>query len=204
MAVLITLGLRYLWTLPVMLPANWVFQTVAAEDRPAWHAAIERFACWIGIAPVFAASLPATIGVFGPIRGLAASVLGCVASLIFFERSFRAWRKLPFTCSYLPGKKAVWLLVWYAGIGSARTVVAAATAASTSPGPPAGTRPSSVPSNGDRTADSSPVVTRSAPIRMGWRSAMPARLGRSRTAYSSTSSASTSASATKPPSGSKR
>jgi predicted permease len=117
-AVLITAGLRYLWSLPVTLRANWAFQTLEAEDRPAWHNAIERFVTWAGIAPVFAAGLPVAIAVLGPVRGIAASALGCAAALLFFERYFRDWHKLPFTCSYLPGKQPVWLLMVRPAIAS--------------------------------------------------------------------------------------
>ena len=117
-AVLITLGLRYLFTLPVMLRANWIFQAVEAEDRAAWHAAIERFVLWVGIAPVIAAGLPTSIAVLGPIRGLAASALGAGAALLFFERYFREWRKLPFTCSYLPGRQTIWMLIARFFVGS--------------------------------------------------------------------------------------
>ena len=117
-AILITVGLRYLFTLPVMLRANWVFRAVESEDRPAWHAAIERFVICIGILPVFAAGLPATIAVLDPVRGLAAAALGLATVLCFFERYFRDWRKLPFTCSYLPGKQPVWLLITRFAVGS--------------------------------------------------------------------------------------
>jgi len=118
-AILVTVGLRYLFALPVLLRANWVFQAVEAEDRPAWFAAIERFVVFIGIAPVFAVSLPATVAVLGPLRGAAAASLGFLASLIFFERYFRDWRKLPFTCAYLPGKQTVWMLIVRGGLASA-------------------------------------------------------------------------------------
>jgi predicted permease len=118
-AVLITVGLRYLFTLPVMLRASWVFQAVEAEDRAAWHRAIERFVIWCGIAPVFVAGIPAAIAVLGGVRGVAAVLLGCLGALIFFEKYFREWRKLPFTCSYLPGKQPVWALMVRFGVGSA-------------------------------------------------------------------------------------
>jgi predicted permease len=118
-AVLITVGLRYLFTLPVMLRANWVFQAMEAEARPAWHLAIERFVIWCGIVPVFVVGLPAAIAVLGPTRGVAADLLGCMSALIFFERYFREWRKLPFTCSYLPGKQPIWALMVRFGISSA-------------------------------------------------------------------------------------
>jgi predicted permease len=110
-AVLITVGLRYLFSLPVGPRANWVFQMVEAEDRPAWNAAVERFVAWIGIAPVFVASLPVVVAILGTLRGCAAAALGCGSALIFFERYFRDWRKLPFTCSYLPGRRPVWMIV---------------------------------------------------------------------------------------------
>jgi predicted permease len=112
MAILIVTGLRYLFALPVAHRANWLFQAVETEDRPAWQRAVEKFVVWIGIAPVFAAGLPAAAAVLGPLRGLAAIALGLGAALIFFERYFREWRKLPFTCSYLPGQQTVWMLIF--------------------------------------------------------------------------------------------
>ena len=110
-SVLITVGLRYLFTLPVMLRASWVFQALEAEGRPAWDRAVERFAIWCGIAPVFVAGLPATIAVLGGVRGVAASALGCLGALLFFEKYFREFRKLPFTCPYLPGKQPIWAVM---------------------------------------------------------------------------------------------
>lgn len=121
-ALLISIGLRYLFTLPVMLRAQWVFQIMEADDRPAWQKAIERFVIWVGILPVFAAGLPLTIAVLGPLRGIAATALSAGAALIFFERYFRPWRKLPFTCSYLPGKQPVWMLIVKTFVGSAYLV----------------------------------------------------------------------------------
>ncbi len=112
MAILIVTGLRYLFALPVAQRANWVFQAVETGDRPAWHAAIEKFVLWAGIAPVFAAGLPAAAAVLGPFRGFAAIALGLGAALLFFERYFREWRKLPFACSYLPGQQTVWMQIF--------------------------------------------------------------------------------------------
>jgi putative ABC transport system permease protein len=121
-SILITVGLRYLFTLPVMLRAQWVFQIVEAEDRAAWQAAIVRFVIWVGIAPVFAAGLPATIAVLGLTRGIGATALSAAVGLIFFERYFRDWRKLPFTCSYLPGRQPVWLMIVKVAMSSAYLV----------------------------------------------------------------------------------
>src|SRR5262249_14155073 len=116
LSMLVTLGLRYLFSLPLALRANWIFQTNDRPGRVAWMAAVERFVVWCGIAPIFVASLPAAVAVFGPWRAAAATTLGFLAALLWFERLFRNWRKLPFTCSYLPGKLPAWLLMLRTGL----------------------------------------------------------------------------------------
>ena len=118
-SVLITVGLRYLFSLPLMLRASWVFQALEAEDRPAWDRVVERFVIWCGIAPVFVAGLPATIAVLGVVRAVAALALGCLGTLLFFEKYFREFRKLPFACSYLPGKQPIWALMVRFAVGAA-------------------------------------------------------------------------------------
>jgi predicted permease len=116
LAMLVTLGLRYLFSLPLALRANWIFQTTDRAGRAAWLAAVERFLVWCGIAPIFLAGLPAAAGVLGPWRAAAITILGFLAALLWFERLFRDWRKLPFTCSYLPGKQPAWMLMLRAGL----------------------------------------------------------------------------------------
>jgi predicted permease len=111
MALLATLGLRYLFSLPLEPHANWMFQIADREGRAAWLAAVERFVLWCGIAPIFVAGLPASVAVLGPIRAAASTLLGAGAAWLAFEYLFRHWRKLPFTCSYLPGKRPAWLLL---------------------------------------------------------------------------------------------
>ncbi|MEI9975328.1 MAG: ABC transporter permease [Ignavibacteriota bacterium] len=118
-SVLIVVGLRYLFALPVMLRASWVFQALEADARPSWDRAIERFVVWCGIVPVFLAGLPAAIAVLGGVRGAVVSALGCLGVLLFFERYFREFHKLPFTCSYLPGKQPIWALMVRFGVSSA-------------------------------------------------------------------------------------
>jgi predicted permease len=116
LSMLVTVGLRYLFSLPLALRANWAFQITDRPGRIAWLAAVERFVLWCGIAPVFLAGLPAAAAVLGPWRAAAATILGFLAAMLWFERLFRQWRKLPFTCSYLPGKQPAWMLMLRAGV----------------------------------------------------------------------------------------
>src|ERR1017187_5435936 len=117
LAVLMILALRYLFTLPVTFQANWMFQTADQEGRAAWLAAVQRFVIVCSIVPVYLASLPATVAILGWLRALAVTALGALVALLCFERLFRNWCKLPFTCSYLPGKVMVWMLLFRASVG---------------------------------------------------------------------------------------
>ena len=66
---------------------------------------MQRFVIACGIVPVYLASLPASIAILGWVRALAVTALGALVALLCFERLFRDWCKLPFTCSYIPGKE---------------------------------------------------------------------------------------------------
>ncbi len=107
LSMLVTVGLRYVFCLPDSLKANWVFQSLEQEGRTAWLAAVERFVIWLGIVPIFIASFPAAAAILEWPRAAAVMSLTFLAALLWFELMFRHWRKLPFTCSYLPGKKPV-------------------------------------------------------------------------------------------------
>ncbi len=111
LSMLVTVGIRYVFSLPVALGANWVFRSLDREGRAAWLRAVERFVLWCGIAPVFAASLLPAIAILGWVRAGAAAALSLLAALIWFEALFREWRKLPFACSYVPGKKPLLVTV---------------------------------------------------------------------------------------------
>ena len=111
LSLLVTAGLRYLFSLPDSLRANWLFQTNDRDGSAAWLAAVERFVVCCGIAPLFLAALPAGIAILGWVRAAAVTALGFVSALLWFEALFRKWRKLPFTCSYLPGKQPVWAIL---------------------------------------------------------------------------------------------
>ena len=107
----ISLALRYLFSLPVELRANWVFQMTEGQGRACWLKAVERFVTWCGIVPIYVATLPAAIAVFGPLRAAGATIVGLLGALLLFEFLFRRWQKLPFTCACLPGKQEVWFIL---------------------------------------------------------------------------------------------
>jgi hypothetical protein len=109
------LGLRHLFSIPTELRANWMFQITEAEGRDEWLDAVDRFVLWAGAAVVLLLPFPFEAKVIGW-RALAAMALFVTIGLLLYEWLFREWRKLPFTCSHLPGKTPLWILTLY-GIG---------------------------------------------------------------------------------------
>jgi predicted permease len=98
-------GMRQLFALPVELRANWLFQLTERDDRLAWMRGVERFVYLVGLVPVLAVG-----GVLAGIKGgllvgLAWTTVAGLFAACAFEILFKGWRKLPFTCSYLPGKR---------------------------------------------------------------------------------------------------
>ncbi len=110
-SVFVIAGLRYLFSIPCELRANWIFQIAESEGRPSWLRGVDRFVVCCGLVPVYACSVPAAIVVFGAWQALRVTILGFFLALVVFEFLFRDWLKVPFTCSYLPGKRQLWQLL---------------------------------------------------------------------------------------------
>jgi predicted permease len=113
-ALCLLLGLRYLFSLPVELRANWMFRIAEREGRMAWLNAVERFVLGVAMPPILLLGAAMVAQAEGIPTALGWIVLAFTLAGIVFERLFRDWRKLPFTCSYLPGKRPViYTLVLY-------------------------------------------------------------------------------------------
>ena len=96
-------GMRIVFTIPAELRANWVFQV--AEDE-------NRLDCWEGVRKVMIVRAMLLLVVLFPIYGVLWGwptafqqlVFSSVLSLILIELLLTNFRKIPFTCSYQPGK----------------------------------------------------------------------------------------------------
>ncbi len=97
------LGLRHSFGIPMELRANWAFQITEREGRREWLRAVDRLALLPAILIVVILPAPIEIALLGW-RGLGEALLSTAAYLLLFESLFHDWQKLPFTCSYLPGK----------------------------------------------------------------------------------------------------
>jgi hypothetical protein len=100
------LGLRTTLLLPVMRSAAWIFR-LTEEDRRRTHQlrAVEHLVVLLGVVAPMALALPFQLAVLGPRRTLLCIPLLFMMGLALVEIVLARWHRLPFTCSYLPGKR---------------------------------------------------------------------------------------------------
>ena len=101
------IGLRHLFSIPVELKANWIFQITEEEGRRQWLNAVDRFVLFLA-AGLLLAPFPIEFKLLGW-RAINESILIAAFGLLCFELIFYSWEKLPFTCSHLPGKVPMWI-----------------------------------------------------------------------------------------------
>jgi hypothetical protein len=106
--IFLLIGLRHLFAIPAELRANWTFQITEGEGRRDWLRAVDRFVLASGAAVMLVLPFPFEVKLLGW-RAVGESVLFVAFSLLCYEWFFTAWEKLPFTCSYLPGKTPAWV-----------------------------------------------------------------------------------------------
>jgi hypothetical protein len=99
-------ALRAAFSLPIDHRANWVFQmTEQADTRAEQLRAAERL-LWTAVALPLAIVLPLEWMVFGP-RAVLCVAIGTPYGILLVELLLSGWQRIPFTCSYLPGKRFV-------------------------------------------------------------------------------------------------
>jgi hypothetical protein len=120
-------GVRASFLLPVAREANWVFRLIdPVPVRTSLLASVESWFVLVGAIAPLCAGLPLLLITLGLARtALCAPVLLLVA-LTMVELVLLRWRRVPFTCSYIPGKEhlvkvalmtllAYWVCVFVAG-----------------------------------------------------------------------------------------
>src|SRR5262249_32476121 len=134
MLIFVLLGLRHLFAIPAELRANWTFQITEREGRRDWFRALERFVLLAVMVPVLVLPFPFEVTMLGW-RSVSETAVFAAGLLLAYEFLFMEWEKLPFTCSYLPGKKPgtmlTILVAGFVGILPMITALAVAAAYST-------------------------------------------------------------------------
>lgn len=111
MGSIVVSSLYYVLQQPLELRANWIFRTAESAGRLDLLNGVERFLRFFGILPVLLASLPVEILASGILDALAHELFAAVFLLLLVELRLREWHKIPFTCSYISGRRNIWQTV---------------------------------------------------------------------------------------------
>jgi hypothetical protein len=114
--VIAVLGARAVFALPFSLGANWIFRITAVHRPATYSAAVRKALLTVSMGPVWAVAAALFFAIW-PARGAVQhlAMLALVGSILVY-RSLRHFRKIPFACSYLPGKSNLKIKVGTYGI----------------------------------------------------------------------------------------
>ena len=103
-------GVRAVFDLPIALRANWIFRVTAVHDAELYFRASWLALFAIACLPVLLATA-ATLAPIWPAAAVAGHLLllGALASILV-DLTLFGFRKIPFTCAYLPGKANIHVL----------------------------------------------------------------------------------------------
>jgi hypothetical protein len=105
-------GTRVAFSLPVSLPANWILRVTQVHSSQAYIATTRRSLLVLAVVPILIGSAAFSLP-FQPWRQLVGHlpVLGLLG-VLFTELSLLRFHKIPFACSFLPGKANVQFAFW--------------------------------------------------------------------------------------------
>ena len=104
-------GTRVLFSMPMDLRANWVFRLTGGLDGARYLAAARRALLAVALTPLWLGSAAICFALW-PWRPAAAHMAAlALFSLMLADICTFGFRKIPFTCSYLPGKSRVHMVI---------------------------------------------------------------------------------------------
>jgi CubicO group peptidase (beta-lactamase class C family) len=105
-------GARVAFSLPLDLGANWIFRTTPLHAGPQCLRARRRALLSVSVAPAFALSAAVLFSLWPWRQAAAHLAVLALLGIILAEFSFDSTQKIPFACSYLPGKSNLHLTFW--------------------------------------------------------------------------------------------
>ncbi|WP_158822961.1 hypothetical protein [Granulicella sp. S156] len=105
-------GLRNVFSLPISLTANWVLRITQLHPTQKYLAATRWSLILFAALPVWIGSALLSFS-FRPLHEIAAHLaVLALLGFIFADLSLIGFYKVPFTCSYLPGKSNIQFVFW--------------------------------------------------------------------------------------------
>jgi len=114
MTVLGVVGTRIVFALPLDLRANWIFRLTGVQSGQQVLVASRRSLLLLGAAPVwFLAAVPC-LWLWPWWQAASHLLMLALLAMLLTEICLLGFRKIPFACSYLPGKTPVHMVILYA------------------------------------------------------------------------------------------
>lgn len=106
------LGIRLTFSRPLNLRANWLFRVTPMPEGAICRAAIRRAMLVLSVLPICMVCAALFVW-FWPWAAVAKHLflLGLLGGILV-ELSVMGFQKIPFTCSYLPGKTNIHVMLW--------------------------------------------------------------------------------------------
>jgi hypothetical protein len=111
------IGARAVFAMPIALRANWVFRVTAVHSPAAYSAAIRKALYGIMAIPVWLLLALLFVAIWPLEFSTQHVAVMAVTSALLVEISLHSFQKIPFACSYLPGKAKIHTRVGTVGIG---------------------------------------------------------------------------------------
>ncbi|MGA2371854.1 MAG: hypothetical protein ACLPPV_03200 [Candidatus Korobacteraceae bacterium] len=108
MSAILISTLCYVFQLPAELKANWIFRMAESSGRAELLNGVERLLICCGLLPVLLFTAPLEILGFGWVLAIAHLTLVAVLMLLLIEFRLNGWHRIPFACSYVPGRRNFW------------------------------------------------------------------------------------------------
>jgi hypothetical protein len=106
------LGARVAFSLPLDLGANWIFRTTPFRAGQQCLRARRRALLSLSVAPAWALSAAVLLSLWPWRQAAAHLAVLAFLGIVLAEFSFDSTQKIPFACSYLPGKSNLHLTFW--------------------------------------------------------------------------------------------
>jgi hypothetical protein len=106
------LGVRIVFSMPIALRANWTFRITEIYRVPAYLSATRCSLLLLALCPVWAVFAALFLFIWPWGQAMGHLVILAALGMILIDLSLLRFRKIPFTCSYLPGKGNVQFVFW--------------------------------------------------------------------------------------------
>src|SRR5512141_1698115 len=104
LAFTIIAGVRVLVDRPAALEANWIFRLTETPRTRRYASGLKKAVLLKFLAPLFAAVLVVHAALWGFRPALLHTAFGSIVSALALEAAFYRYPKIPFACSWVPGK----------------------------------------------------------------------------------------------------